>query len=141
MVNKTKVYGTYEKGKFYEYLFLNKLKENKCFCIRSPASGRRSRRFVLPDVVGCKNGKIFLFEVKYRSDSRDILILKSQYRKYRYIEKLSGGTFFICTYYRKIKEFRCLLLQDYDYETNRFFVFKMKSFKEKGKTVEEVVSF
>ncbi len=128
----------YYKGKRYEIKLMQKLKKLGYFVMRSPGSGRGSRRIWYPDIVAIRLGRPVFIEVKERGNNRDIHLPKIKYRQYKYIQHLAGADFYLCVFYKAIGEFRCLELDRYDYETDRYYVYKFRSFVEKGHRVEEV---
>jgi len=60
--------------------------------MRAPASGARTRLAAYPDVVAIFKGKIYAFEVKYRSDNFPIYIDKSQLQKLLEFSRRAGAT-------------------------------------------------
>lgn len=128
----------YYKGKRYEIKLMQKLKKLGYFVMRSPGSGRGTRKIWYPDVVAIRKERVVFIEVKERGDNRDIHLPKQQYRQYRYIQDLAGAEFYLCVFYQSIREFRCLGIDRFDYETYRYYVYKFRSFVEKGHRVEEV---
>ncbi len=69
---------------------------NKGFAVlRAPASGAKTRRTAVPDVVAIKSGVVYCFEVKTTRKARTIYIPKHQVDKLREFVKRAGGKGFV----------------------------------------------
>ena len=63
--------------------------------IRAPASGAKTRRFAVPDLVAIRNGVVLAFEVKTMHEERDLYVPRHQVSKLIEFVKRSGGYAFI----------------------------------------------
>ncbi len=63
--------------------------------IRAPASGSKTRRFAVPDVVAIHKGVVYAFEVKTTHEKKTIYIPKHQVEKLREFIRRAGGKGFI----------------------------------------------
>lgn len=69
---------------------------NKGFAvIRAPASGARTRRYAVPDIVAIYRGVVYAFEVKTSVEERTIYIPSHQVEKLREFIRRAGGRGFI----------------------------------------------
>ena len=130
---------SYEKGRRYEYKLMEELKKRGFFVIRSPASGRRSKRFFYPDIVAIRKKRILIVESKMYSDKRGLYIPKNQWKKLKWIQNITGGEAYVSVYYKDIAEFILVHIDTYDKKTERYYVWSRKSVIEKGRTIDELV--
>ena len=127
-----------KKGRYFEHLLFWRFAKSGWYVIRAPGSGAGSSHLFYPDFICIKKGKILVVELKARLDNRDLYIEKERYNKLLWIAGKTGGKALVCIYYKGLRDFRCLELENYDYTTNRYYVYKRSSFYKRGKKVEEV---
>ncbi|ABM81109.1 Holliday junction resolvase Hjc [Hyperthermus butylicus] len=63
--------------------------------VRAPASGSKAKHVFYPDLVAMYRGKIFVFEVKYRTTSETIYIEKEKILKLVDFAERAGGKAYI----------------------------------------------
>lgn len=83
------------RGFAHERDLVLKLWQKGFAVIRAPASGARTRRFAVPDIVAIKNSIVLAFEVKTAKKKKPIYIPKHQVNKLLEFIKRSGGYGFI----------------------------------------------
>ena len=67
--------------------------------MRAPASGARTKRVFYPDVLAAYQGRIYVFEVKYRSEPGPIYIDSSKIEKLKEFARRAGGEALIAVKY------------------------------------------
>jgi len=135
-------YERYERGKRAELELGRRLLRVGYFVMRSPASGRRARRFRYPDLVAIRRGRVLLFEVKLRKHRDTIHIPWRQVENLCYASQLCGGEAYIAVYIQEEKEwffFRLGDLEVQEHEGGRRYVITVSMF-EKALRFEDVVS-
>ncbi len=63
--------------------------------IRAPASGAKIKKADYPDVVAIKDGKVAVFEVKSRRETKSIYLEKEQVRKLLTFAERAGGRAYV----------------------------------------------
>jgi len=127
----------YEKGKMFERQLGKILLNHGFFVIRSPASGRRTKKFIYPDLVAIRKGKVLLFEVKMRKKRETVYIEKRKYDNLKFAAILSGGIPYLAVYVSSDKRWYLFKLDQLVYR-DRKYVLSMDRFDE-GKNIEEVI--
>jgi len=125
-------------GRFYEHLLFWRLANSDWYVVRAPGSGAGSSGLIYPDIVAVKPNRTIAIELKARPKGQDVYLERERYRKLAWIRDHSGAQVYVCTYYSFLNDFRCLRLEDYSYETDRYFVYKRVDFTTKGLKPEEL---
>jgi len=116
----------YRKGKVGEFHVMRELRRRGFFVMRAPASGR-SRRLVYPDIIAVKKGLVLIVESKLRDKPEDIYVAKSEYRKYMYMSKLTGGIPLLCVYFESTSSVHCIEMRMYSKEAENYYVYTKES--------------
>ncbi len=130
---------TYRKGWYYEYKLVGRLVKLGAFAVRAPASGRRARRLLYPDVVAFKRGRLILFEVAYRNDRKPVAISKRKLELYRWAMREHGAEAYLCVYYEDVGDFRCVPVTEYTDEDDREVRFSSVKIVNEGRRLEEIL--
>jgi len=91
-------YVRYVKGKKAELQLAKLLRGLGFFVMRSPASGRRVRRFIYPDLIAIKKGRVLMFEVKLRKHRDTIHLSLRKVSNLVKAAEIAGGEAFIAVY-------------------------------------------
>ena len=67
--------------------------------MRAPASGARAKRVFYPDVLAAYQGRIYVFEVKYRSEPGPIYIESSKIERLKEFARRAGAEALIAVKY------------------------------------------
>ncbi len=106
--------------------------------MRAPASGARAKRIFYPDVLAAYRGRIFVFEVKYRSEPGPIYIEASKVEKLRDFAQRAGAEPMIAVKYGR-SEWRLIPLDECP-STGSSIRVDPKLVEEKGVSLSEFVS-
>ncbi len=79
------------RGFAHERDLVHKLWEKGFAVVRSPASGAKTRRYAVPDIVAIRQGVVLVFEVKTIHNERPVYIPKHQVDKLLEFTKRAGG--------------------------------------------------
>jgi len=112
------------KGFMYEWRLVRLLRERGYFAVRVPKSGRYPYSF---DVIAIKSGRIFFIEVKMRSKPEDLRLDKGAVGGLLKVAEIAGATPLIALYSKSIGKWLVRDARDYDKETPKLYVYKVKN--------------
>ena len=114
------------RGFHYERELARMLYREGFAVIRAPASGSRAKRVFYPDIVAIYKRNVLVFEVKARSEPRDIYIEREKVERLRDFAERSGGEAYVAVKITSMGEWRVVPLdqlwvtKDGNYRVSKF---------------------